>query len=163
MAIQLTAEDARQSMQAHVAFKGAEIHEKYGPHIGWNELLALLQDKSCVRYPCDVMFDSSPLNDNEFALPVPKGERPEAGFTICVHPYFATQLDRVAYLVLYQVVLVNYGEFASADDAEIFGSHALGISTDEYYEILCAMADEISDGPACGGAGVAGSDLCKKC
>jgi hypothetical protein len=144
MAIQLTAEDARQSMQAHVAFKGAEIHEKYGPHIGWNQLLALLQDKSCVRYPCEVMFDSSPLNDNEFAHAIQKAERPEEGFTIFIHPYFATQLNRVPYLALYQLVLVNYGEFASADDAEIFGSHALGISTDEYYETLCAMADEIA-------------------
>jgi hypothetical protein len=144
MAIQLTAEDARQSMQAHVAFKGAEIHEKYGPHIGWNQLLALLQDKSCVRYPCEVMFDSSPLNDNEFAHATQKGERPEEGFTIFIHPYFATQLNRVPHLALYQLVLVNYGEFASADDAEIFGSHALGISTEEYYETLCAMVDEIA-------------------
>jgi hypothetical protein len=147
MAIQLTAEDARQSMQAHVAFKGAEIHEKYGPHIGWNQLLALLKDKSCVRYPCDIMFDSSPLNDGEFAHAIQKGERPEEGFTIFVHPYFATQLNRMPYLALYQLVLVNYGEFASADDAEIFGSHALGISTDEYYETLCAMADEIATTP----------------
>src|SRR5204863_311629 len=77
MAIQLTAEDARQSMQAHVAFKGAEIHEKYGPQIGWEELLRLLEDRTCVRYPCEIQFDSSPLNDNEFAHAEPKGERPE--------------------------------------------------------------------------------------
>ena len=45
MPIQLTAEDARQSMQAHVAFKGAEIHAKYGPHIDWNQLLTILADR----------------------------------------------------------------------------------------------------------------------
>jgi len=149
MAIQLTAEDARQSMQAHVAFKGAEINRKYGPHLGWNQLLPLLSDRTCVRYPCEIVFDSAPLNENEFAHPVAKGERPEDGFTIFVHPYFATQLDRVPYLVLYQLVLVNYGDFASAEDAEIFGSHALGISTDEYYPALCKMADEMGTGPKC--------------
>ncbi len=149
MALQLTAEDARQSMQAHVAFKGAEINGKHGPHIGWNQLLAILADQTSVRYPCEIVFDSAPLNEGEFAHPVANGEQPEEGFTIFVHPYFATQLDRVPYLVLYQLVLVNYGDFASADDAEIFGSHALGISTDEYYTALCRMADEIGNGLKC--------------
>lgn len=133
-------------MQAHVAFKGAEIREKYGPHIGWNQLLAILADPTCVRYPSEIVFDTEPLNEGEFAHPVAKGERPEAGFTIYVHPYFATQLDRVPYLVLYQLVLVNYGDFASSADAEIFGSHVLGISIDDYYSALCGTADEIANG-----------------
>jgi hypothetical protein len=46
-------------------------------------------------------------------------------------------------LVLYQLVAVNYGEFASADEAETFGAAALGLTRDEYYAVLCAMADEI--------------------
>ncbi len=45
--------------------------------------------------------------------------------------------------MLYQLVLVNYGEFASAEDAEAFGAGALGISKDEYYVALCEMVDEI--------------------
>ncbi len=146
MGQQLTVEDARQSMQAHVAFKGAEIHAKY-PLLGWKHLLQLLGDRTCVRYPCEVVFDAAPLNDDEMALAQAKADRPEEGFTIYVHPYYALQLSRIPYLVLYQLVLVNYGEFASADDAEIFGAHALGISTNEYYETLCAMADEIAGDP----------------
>ena len=156
MALQLTAEDARQSMQAHVAFKGAEIHDKYGPHIGWNELLRLLEDRTCVRYPCEIIFNAAPLSEGEIAHASAKGESPDEGFNIFVHPYFAIQPGRVPYLVLYQLVLVNYGEFASADDAEIFGSHALGLSTDEYYETLCAMADEIGGDSGCAAADCAG-------
>ena len=146
MATQLTAEDARQSMQAHAASKGAEIRATYGPHLGWSQLLAILADRTCVRYPCEIAFDSGPLGEDEFAHPVARGESPAAGFTIYVHPYFATQPDRVPYLVLYQLVLVNYGDFASSADAESFGAHAFGISEDEYYRVLCAMADEISGG-----------------
>lgn len=134
-------------MLAHVAFKGAEIREKYGPHLGWKELLRVLQDRKCVRYPCEIVFDAAPLNVDEVAHATANGERPEEGFNIYVHPYFAIQLSRVPYLVLYQLVLVNYGEFASADDAEIFGSHALGLSTDDYYDTLCALADEIGTHP----------------
>jgi hypothetical protein len=49
--------------------------------------------------------------------------------------------------VFYQLVRVNYGEFASADDAEVFGASALGLSRDAYYESLCQLADQISGEP----------------
>jgi len=143
MATKLTADDARQSLTAHVAAKGTEIREKYGPNIGWKELLRLLEDRTCVRYPCEIVFDAALLNAGEFAHPVAKGDRPEDGFTMYVHPFFLTQLPQVPHLVLYQLVLVNYGEFASRDDAEAFGASALGLTKDEYYAALCEMADQI--------------------
>lgn len=143
MPTKLTADDARQTLNAHVAGKGAELFDKYGPRIGWEELQLILQDRACVRYPCEVQFDGSQLLHGEFAHPVPKGDKPEDGFTILVHPFFMTQLERVPYLVFYQLVLVNYGEFASADDAETFGANALGISKDDYYRALCELADQL--------------------
>jgi hypothetical protein len=143
MPTQLTAEDAKQSLNAHVAVKGAEIFAKYGPRIGWKELQQILQDHSCVRYPCELAFEAGALGPDEFAHPVPKGERPEEGFTICVHPYYMMQLERVPFLVLYQLVLVNYGEFASSDDAETFGASALGLTKDDYYDTLCELADQL--------------------
>jgi hypothetical protein len=145
MSKQLTADDARQSLSAHVASKGDEIREKYGPKIGWPELLRILEDRSCVRYPCEIVFDAAPLEAGEFAYPVAKGETPAVGFTIFVHPFFMTDLKRVPYLVLYQLVVVNYGEFASADDAETFGAHALGVAKEDYYRTLCDLADQIGD------------------
>ena len=144
MSRQLTADDAKQSLEAHVEAKGAALREKYGPRIGWKELLQILEDRAFVRYPCEIVFDSGPLRKREFAYPSPKGEQPSDGFTIYVHPYFALQPDRVPWLVLYQLVLVNYGDFASSDDAEAFGASALGLSKDEYYHTLCDLADEIS-------------------
>ena len=61
-----------------------------------------------------------------------------------VHPFFMMQLEQVPLLVLYQLVLVNYGAFASPDDAETFGAAALGLSKDEYYHTLCGLADELA-------------------
>lgn len=146
---QLTADDARQSLSAHVAEKGAEIFAEYGPRIGWKELPLILQDRACVRYPCEIVFDSTPLQPGEFAVPVPKGGKPEDGFTIHVHPLFMTELQRVYWQVLYQLVAVNYGDFASPDDAEFFGSSALSISRNEYYQALCEMADQLGCAPGC--------------
>jgi hypothetical protein len=135
---------ARQSLNDHAAAKGAEIHDKFGPRIGWPELLRILDDRNCVRYPCEIAFDAAPLLPGELAHPVAKGARPEDGFRLHVHPLLLSQLDRVCYPVLYQLVVVNYGPFASADDAEAFGAQALGISTEEYYQTLCQMTDALA-------------------
>jgi hypothetical protein len=143
MPAQLTPADARQSLNEHLAARGQEIRAKYGPHIGWQELRKILEDRGCVRYPCEIIFDASPLQPGEFAHPVARSHRPEDGFTMYVHPCFMTRLAQVPGLVLYQLVLVNYGGFASAEDAETFGAAALGISRDEYYRALCEMADRV--------------------
>ncbi len=144
MAVQPAAADARHSIHAHVAALGAETHDKYGPQIGWSQLRQILRDRNCVRYPCEIAFDASGLEAGEFAHPAPKGDRPEEGFVMYVHPHFMTRLEQVPLLVLYQLVLVNYGRFASPDDAETFGAAVLGLPRDEYYAAVCALADELN-------------------
>lgn len=141
----LHTEDARQALRLHVGDKGADVFRKHGPHLGWHELLRLLEDRSCVRYPCAIAFDAAPLRAGEFAHPVPKGARPEDGFVMYVHPVFRAQRDRVSWLVLYQLVLVNYGPFVSAEDAETFAAAALGVSREEYYTTLCGLADQVGE------------------
>src|SRR4051812_11641659 len=143
MAKILTADDAKQSLAAHVEAKGVEIFSLYGPQISWAGLQRLLEDRTQVRYPCEIVFDAAGLQPGEFAHPAPKGENPEEGVTMFVHPLFMTQLDQVPALVLYQLVAVNYGEFASSDDAETFGAAALGLTRDEYYDRLCDFSDQL--------------------
>ena len=144
--------DARQSLNAHVIAKGMEIREKYGSAIGWDELPRLLEDRACARYPCDLVFDATPLEPGECAHPVAKGDRPEDGFAMYVHPFFLAQLAQVPALVLYQLVSVNYGVFASADDAEAFGASVLGLTKDDYYRLLCELADQLGGRGGPGGA-----------
>jgi hypothetical protein len=143
MAAPPSAQGARQSLNASAAAIGAKIYDKYGPRIGWNQLLQILEDRSCARYPCQIMFDAAPLQAGEFAHPVAKGDHPADGFTMYVHPFFMRQLDQVPLLVLYQLVLVNYGAFAAPEDAETFGAAALGLTRDEYYRTLCGLTDEL--------------------
>jgi hypothetical protein len=148
MAQQLTLEDAKQSLTAHIATKGAEIHAKFGPRIGYPELERILADRDYTRYPVEIVFSAAALQDGEFAHPVAKSRNPEDGFTLYVHPYFSTQVAYVPALVLYQLVLVNYGDFASPTDAEVFGAAVLGMSQEDYYNGLCEMADLVSEGIA---------------
>ncbi len=143
MAQQLTAEDARQSLTGHVEQKGIEVFSKYGPVLDWDQLQLLLADRAHVRYPVELAFDATPFQPGEFAYPAQKGSAPEEGFTMFVHPSFENQPDRAVAAVLYQLVVVNYGDFAGADEAETFGAASLGLTRDEYYAQLCAMADEV--------------------
>src|SRR5581483_7263693 len=125
-----------------IAAKGAEIRERF-PRIGWRELREILNDRSLVRYPCEIVFEASLLLEGEFAHALPNSENPADGFRLVVHPLYSLQLDRVPLMALYQLVRVNYGEFASPDDAETFGASALGMTKDEYYHLLCGIADEV--------------------
>jgi hypothetical protein len=154
MSQQLTVADAQHSLTAHIATKGAEIRAKYGPRIGWQQLHRILEDRDCTRFPCEIVFDQSPLRDGEFALPVARSDNPEDGYKMHVHPFFSTQPGSVPALVLYQLVLVNYGDFASPTDAEIFGAAVLGLDQEEYYAQLCGMADMVSAGIATAEPGI---------
>lgn len=148
MAARPSPHDARQSLNTCAAAIGAEIHQKYGPRIGWTQLLQILGDRTCVRYPCEIVFDTAPLQPGEFAHPVPKGAHPSDGFTLYVHPFFMIQLEQVPLLVFYQLIVVNYGPFASSEDAETFGAAALGLTKEEYYQTLCRLADELEQAVA---------------
>jgi len=156
MGQKLTTNDFQESLTDHVAAKAVEARDKYGPDITLAELQLLVQDRSLVRYPCEISFDESPLREGEFAHPVALGEHPQAGYRMVVHPHFASRPDAVVALVLYQIVLVNYGDFASAEDAETFGAGVLGLDKETYYQMVCRLADELvppaeSGGCACGG------------
>ncbi len=140
----LTAGDARRSLRDHAADKGWELRAKYGPSIDWEQLLRILEDRELVRYPCTIRFGTEALRPGELAFPESCGDKPEDGFVMWVHPEFQRQLDLVAYVVLYQLVVVNYGPFASAGDAEAFGAAALGMGPDDYYETLCRFSERVS-------------------
>jgi hypothetical protein len=135
--------NVREGLRAEMTAHAGEIRAKYGPEIGWDQLLQLLDDRRFVHFPCEIRFDAEPLLPGEFAHALPKSSNLAEGFTIYVHPCYANQLPRVPYLVLEQLVLVNYGPSVTADDAETFGSCALGLTKEEYYRALCELSEQI--------------------
>ena len=153
---QLTSDDFRESLTDHVASKAADVREKYGPIIDANALQLILGDRSIVRYPCSLVFDEQGLQEGECAHPLPLGGRPEEGYRMIVHPYFQSRPAAVVALVLYQLVQVNYGDFAGPEDAETFGAGVLGVNRESYYGMMCDLADELvppSVDPGCGSGG----------
>ncbi len=136
-------------LSTNLVAQGDAVRAKYGPHIGWHELLRILADRAFVSYACEIRFDDEPLLRGEFAHPVPRGLNPEDGYIIYVHPSYAAQLDRVPYLVLCHIPFLNFGPSVSVEDGETFGSHALGLSREGYYAALCDSAMEIGGDDLC--------------
>jgi len=108
---------------------------------------ALLLDRSVVRYPLGVRFDSEPLQPGEFACLEALGDHPSAGFCLFVHPMFEAEHDLIPALAVYYIPSVNYGEVATHVEAELFGATLLGLEVEAYYRLLCSVADAVPRAP----------------
>ena len=159
--LNLTEEDGYAALRGHVAERAALARarhgpalpdvlrghggERHGPVFDEDALRALLADPEVMRFPTTLAFDAAPLLPGEFAFPRPNGERPSAGYTLCVHPQFEGRWDVLPLLVAYHVVAVNYLDIATNEEAELFGATLLGLAPDEYYARLCELADTLPE------------------
>jgi len=143
MAKHFKTESAHQRICAELAEKAVELRQKYGPEIDWEKLQQLLNDPQFAPFPCEICFDARPLLPGEFSHTVARGLNREDGYIIYLHPQYASQIHSIPYLVLHQLVLINYGGLATADDAENFGALALGLSKEDYYEALCRLSGQL--------------------
>lgn len=134
-------EAAQQSLREHVVAKAAEARAKRPDGIDRDAMLQLLDDRSVVRYPLGVRFDAEPLHPGEFACLESLGDRPAEGFVLYIHPMFENVDELIPLLIAYYIPSVNYGDVASHVEAELFGASLLDIDREEYYKILCSVAD----------------------
>ena len=135
--------DPRGDLTGALALAGTEVRQKYGSSLNFERLQVLLQDRSVVKYPCEMVFDSRPLLAGEFAHTMRRGLAPEDGFIIYVHPSLHKEQTHLPYIVLHQLPAVNLNGLASPDQAEEFGSSALGLSRESYYQKLCEIAGHV--------------------
>lgn len=109
-----------------------------------------LEDRTIVRYPLSVRFDTEPLQPGEFACLESLGEHPSDGFCVFIHPMFENVDEVIPLLLAHYIPSMNYGDVAIHVEAELFGATLLGIDVEEYYKILCSVADTVAGCPICG-------------
>jgi hypothetical protein len=143
VAKKLSEDDGREALRDHVIQKAQAARLKYGLHIDAEVIMKMLDDREVVRYPTGVRFDAGPLQPGEFAYAQPLGARPADGYCLYVHPHFERQPEILPLLIAYHIVDINYGEIATAAEAELFGATLLGLEVDTYYQALCALADSL--------------------
>ena len=125
----------------HAAEKAKEIRKKYGPTIDYPTLLRIFEDRESIRYPVEIRFVSDGIEPGLFGKTEQVSEDPSDGYIVFLHENFKDRTDVLPVLLLYQSVLVNYDELASANDAEIFGAGVLGMERDDYYELIVELTD----------------------
>lgn len=144
---QPTEEEGKQSLVGHAAQKAWEARQVYGegaPGLSMKNLRVLLQDRKFIRYPVNIEFDASHLQEGETAFPQPIEENnPKAGYIMYVNPKLQMNDEAVALVVTYQLVAVNYGDIAEHESAEHFGSILMGMDVDTYYQKICTLTDSL--------------------
>ena len=138
-----TVRDGSVALHDHLMTVAATARERYGPDMDFAAIVQILDDREIVRYPVSLVFDEAPLQAGEFAFPEPNGCHPSEGFTLFLHPQFEGKLEVLPMLIGYQLVRINYGDVASHEEAEIFGSALCAMDCDAYYEKICGLADSI--------------------
>ncbi len=149
--IRPTEEDGKQSLLDHAADRALQAREFYldDTQDSWTleALEALLQDRRFVRYPVSLVFDDQPLEPDEFAYVEAKNtEDLSQGFVMYLRPCFQSQESILPALVAYHLVVVNYGDIAGHEAAEVFGASLIGQDVDTYYRKLCHITDHMNGG-----------------
>lgn len=135
--------DGLKSLQDHAENKGLEARAVYGPDITYETMLAILQDSRFTRYPTRILFNAEALTEGEFAYAQPASDNPADGYILHIHPYFEDRVDSLPLLIAYHIPAINYGDITTSDESERFGANLFCLSVDDYYQMVCHLADSI--------------------
>ena len=139
----VTLEQGQTALADHAREMGSDVRAKYGLPTDREWLARLLQDDDFIRFPVTLMFESRRIEPGLFGFAEGVSENPADGYTLVIHPYLEDRIDELTAVVLYLLVSVNYGDFATCHDAECFGAAVLGMEQEVYYEWICRVADGI--------------------
>jgi len=131
------------AVAVHAAEKAKEIRARHGPDIYYSTVLRIIEDRKSTRYPVQIRFVSEGIEPGMFARTEQVSEDLDEGYVISLHSHFQDRADVLPALILYQLVLVNYGDLATAHDAEVFGSGVLGLAQDTFYEQIVSLTDAL--------------------
>ncbi len=154
-----TPQELRESMNLHLRQKAQEIKDKYGDIVTFPVLLDILQDRKFVRYPVNIIYDSTRIEAGSFIRTEmtlsDRGDQPDEDddyvkqadrrYDFVVHGYFEDKPDKLVPLILYHLPVVNYGDIATYEDAEVFASALMQMEQDDYYQLVCDLVDSIPD------------------
>jgi hypothetical protein len=134
------------SIADQVKARAAAIRAAYPdwPRRSQRGLLDLLDDRRFVPYPVYFAFDAEPLQPGEFGYAARLAAEPSEGYVLYLHPRFRGRDGDVALLLAYQLVIPIWDAAAGAADAELFGALLTDVGVDDYYQRICALADELA-------------------
>lgn len=134
-------------LREHLLAQAAVARHKHGPlhpdHLG-----ALLEDPECVRYPTRLVFEFGEMALHQFAQPEIDWRDPSGGRRVLyVHPSLRERAELLPLAVAYMIPVINYGNVVTDEHCLLYGATLLGLSPDEFYRQICALADGLGAEP----------------
>ncbi|MCC6354606.1 MAG: hypothetical protein IT577_12015 [Verrucomicrobiae bacterium] len=131
------------SLREHILAQAAVAHQRYAP-LTAKSLGALLGDPGSVRYPVRVLYELGDMAAHQFVHPGPRPTRPgKESMVLFVHPSLLEHREAVPAAIAYAIPQINYGDPVTDEHCLLYGATLLGITADEYYTRLCAIADAV--------------------
>jgi hypothetical protein len=123
----------------HARFAAERARARLGSPLNPANLQAFLTDPQCLRYHTRLAFDRTGLEPHQFAQPELQGNE------CCLHvdPHLKDKPDMLYLAVAYMAAVINYGDAATPELAELHGSLLTGLSPEEFYLKISAIADVI--------------------
>lgn len=121
-----TEREGREALLAHMIERAEDARRRHGPHIGADEILAILADPRCLRHPTTLAFDDEPLEAGEFAYPQPVEEPSGRRWRLCLRPDLEPRREHWARAAAYYIPLINYGPIVTHEDCLAFVAALLG-------------------------------------
>jgi len=123
----------------HARFAAARARARLGSPLNESTLPLFLGDPQCLRYATRLAFDRGGLDAHQFAQPERQGNK------CCLHvdPHLKDRPDLLYLAVAYMAAVINYGDAATPELAELHGSLLTGLPQEEFYLKISAIADLI--------------------
>lgn len=134
-------------LRDHLLEQATFAHRKHGP-LTPATLDAFLKDADCIRYPTRLVYEFGEMALHQFAQPEPDPRDPSGNSrVIYLRPILRHHPERVVEAVAYMLPVANYGDVVQDDHCLLYGATLLGLTTDEFYERVCRLAELVGTEP----------------
>jgi hypothetical protein len=127
----------------HARYAAARACARLGAPLSAQNLQEFLSDEECLRYPTRLVFDRAHLESRQFAQPVFSSSKEGLLCDLHIDPKLQNRPDVLYLAVAYMAAVINYGEAATPDLAEMMGALLAGMDQEQFYEKICEIADSI--------------------
>jgi len=131
-----------EALRDHARYAARRARDRLGGNLCMDNLPGFLTDSQCLRYATEIIFDRTELESHQFAQPfmIDNGSK----CLLHVDPRIEDDPDRLCLVVAYMAAVINYGNAATPEVAELQGSILTGMRPEDFYKKICEISDSLS-------------------
>ena len=130
----------------HARFAAQRAQARLGGPLNSASLDQFLTDSLCLRYPTRIIYDRTGLEPHQVAQPFYRQSRDGIFCDLHVDPDLQKTPETNYLVVAYMAAVINYGDAATPELAELLGALLTGMDQETFYEKMCAVADSVRGG-----------------